>query len=157
MTTGTFRRRTVALPLIALLLLVMALTRPAFATLGENVATVQSDQAHMRANIRMTRTTAYTTHELQSPNGTVVREFVSPAGMVFGVSWQGQSLPDLRQVLGKYFDQYVQGMQKRAGHGPRIIQEQGLVVQVAGHQRSLSGRAYLPEMLPTGVRAEEVR
>jgi len=134
-----------------------ALTTPAFATLGENVATVQTDSAHMRASVRMTKAAAYTMHELQSPSGTVVREFVSPAGTVFGVAWQGPSLPDLRQVLGKYFDTYVQGMQKRVAHGPRIIQEQGLVVQVSGHQRAVSGRVYLADQLPAGVRAEDVR
>ncbi len=148
------QRRRLAAYVFALLL---AAAAPAFATLGENVSTVQADQAHMRATVRMTKMSAYTMHELQSPNGTVVREFVSPAGTVFGVSWHGQSLPDLRQALGKYFDTYVQAMQKRAAHGPRIIQEQGLVVQVTGHQRSISGRAYLSDLLPQGVRPEDVR
>jgi hypothetical protein len=130
---------------------------PAFATLGENVATIQADQAHMRATIRRTQMSAYTLHELQSPSGTVVREFVSPTGTVFGVAWQGPSLPDLRQVLGKYFDTYVQGMQKHVAHGARIIQEQGLVVQVSGHQRAITGRAYLPDQLPAGVATEDVK
>jgi hypothetical protein len=137
--------------------LVITALAPAFATLGENVATIQADQAHMRASVRRTQTSAYTLHELQAPSGTVVREFVSPAGTVFAVAWQGPSLPDLRQVLGKYFDTYVQAMQKRVAHGPRIIQEQGLVVQVSGHQRSVSGRAYLSDQLPAGVRAEDVK
>ena len=139
------------------LLLFAVITVPAFATLGENVSTIQTDQAHMRATVRMTKTSAYTLHELQSPSGTVVREFVSPAGTVFAVSWQGPSLPDLRQALGKYFDSYVQAMQKRVAHGPRIVQEQGLVVQVTGHQRSISGRVYLSDLLPQGVRPEDVR
>ena len=152
-----FRRRAAGITFFATLLAAVATSQPAFATLGENVATVQNDQAHLQASVRMTRATAYTMHELQSPNGTTIREYVSPSGTVFGVAWQGPALPDLRQVLGKYFDQYVQGMQKRAAHGPRIIQEQGLVVQVTGHQRSISGRAYLPAMLPNGVRTEDVR
>ena len=141
---------------ISLVLFAVA-SAPAFATLGENVSTVQTDQARMRASIRTTKTSAYTLHELQSPSGTVVREFVSPAGTVFAVSWQGPSLPDLRQALGKYFDTYVQAMQKHLAHGPRIVQEQGLVVQVTGHQRSISGRAYLSDLLPQGVGPEDVR
>jgi len=153
MSMCAFRRRLAALFFFA----IAAFTTPAFATLGESVATVQNDSARMRASVRMTKAAAYTLHELQSPSGTVVREFVSPAGMVFGVAWQGPSLPDLRQVLGKYFDTYVQGMQKRVAHGPRIIQEQGLVVQVTGHQRAIVGRAYLTDQLPASVRAEDVR
>lgn len=69
----------------------------------------------------MTSANAYTLHELQAPNGTVIWDYVSPAGPVYGVAWQGPALPDLRQVLGAYFDQYVQAMQKRGGHGPRLI------------------------------------
>ena len=85
------------------LLIAIALATPAFATLGENVATVQADQAHMRASGRMTKSSAYTMHELQSPNGAVVREFVSPAGMVFWCFLAGTSAarfaPGAGQVL----------------------------------------------------------
>ncbi len=49
---------------------------PAFATLGEDVASVQNDQARMRASIRMSNTKKYVLHQLQAPNGTVVREYV---------------------------------------------------------------------------------
>jgi hypothetical protein len=30
-------------------------------------------------------------------------------------------------------------------------------VEMGGHMRALSGRAYVPDMLPQSVRAEEVR
>jgi hypothetical protein len=32
-----------------------------------------------------------------------------------------------------------------------------LVVQMAGHMRLFSGRAYVPQMLPAGVHAEDIR
>ena len=144
-------RRTLAFPfLVSLLWPTLAL-----ATLGERAETVQADQARMRASLRMMRAETYTVHELQSANGTTIREFVSPSGMVFGVAWEGQALPDLRQLLGRYFDQYQRVRQH--GRGPRRVESQGLVVQVGGHQRSLSGRAYLSDMLPEGARAEDVR
>jgi len=37
------------------------------------------------------------------------------------------------------------------------IQEPGLVVQVAGHMRAFFGKAYVPQMLPAGIRAEDIR
>jgi hypothetical protein len=90
-----------------------------------------------------------------------LREYVSASGNVFGVAWQGRSHPDLRQVLGAYYDQYVQAVQaqraQRHGHGPLLIQQPGLVVQMGGHMRSLTGSAYLPQSLPAGVRPEVVR
>ena len=129
----------------------------AFATLGENVSTVQSDQAHMKASARVVQRKGYVLHQMETPSGTVVREYASPTGTVFGVAWQGSSMPDLRQLLGNYFDHYVQAMQKRSGHGPRLIEESGLVMQISGHQRSFSGRVYIPEMVPSGVPAEQIQ
>jgi hypothetical protein len=67
----------------------------------------------------------------------------------------------LRQLLGAYFDQYAQAVQaqraERHGHGPVLIQQPGLVVQITGHMRSFRGRAYLPPMLPAGVHSEDLR
>jgi hypothetical protein len=79
---------------------------------------------------------------------------------VFGVAWQGQRIPDLRQLLGAYYDQYERAAAaaRIARHrGPLVIQEPGLVVQSGGHMRAYSGWAYAPDLLPAGVRAEEIR
>jgi hypothetical protein len=103
---------------------------------------------------------SYTVHEIQAATGTVVREYVS-GGKVFAVAWQGPWPPDMRQLLGSYFDQYTQAAQSpssfRGGRGPRMIQQPGLVVQIGGHARSFAGRAYIPEMLPAGVLGEDIR
>lgn len=131
---------------------------PAGAELGGNVATIQADQEHMKGTRRVTSNAAYSVHEIQTSTGTTVREFVSPAGTVFGVAWQGPWNPDLRQILGQYFDQYAQAVQnKRAGRGPVSIRQEGLVVEAGGHMRSFSGRAYLPQMLPQGVTSEVIK
>ena len=93
--------------------------------------------------------------------GVAVKEYVSPAGRVFAITWQGPFHPDLRQLLGAYFDPYTQAVQdQRAhhrGHGPLLIQQPGLVVQVAGHMRSFLGKAHVPQMLPAGVKPEDIR
>jgi hypothetical protein len=46
---------------------------------------------------------------------------------------------------------------QRHGRGPVQIQQPGLVVQVSGHMRAFLGKAYVPQMLPAGVRAEDIR
>lgn len=142
-------------------LLVAATSALAFGSLGGDAASVQADQVHMQASRRITVAGAYTVHEMQAASGTVVREFVSAEGKVFGVAWQGPWPPDMRQVLGSYFDQYVQAAQLRGGarmgRRPLVINEPGLVVQVGGHLRAFSGRAYVPEMLPSGVGAENIQ
>jgi hypothetical protein len=100
----------------------------------------------------------HTVHEIQTPSGTIVREYVSSAGTVFAVAWQGPVMPDLRQALGIYFDRYIKAVSgEHAGHRRRAIREPDLVVQSNGHMRSFSGRAYLPQLLPQGVSVEEIR
>jgi hypothetical protein len=94
---------------------------------------------------------------MQAESGTLVREFVSPQGKVFGVAWQGPVKPDLQQVLGSYYDEFMKNAPQRRAHGPVTIEAPGLVVQFGGHMRALTGRAYVPEMVPDGVRPEEIK
>jgi Protein of unknown function (DUF2844) len=139
----------------------LALPLSLSASLGGDVASVQADQAKMQGTLRTTSSESYTVHEIQASTGVAVKEFVSPAGKVFAVTWQGSFQPDLRQLLGSYFDQYTQAAQaqrtERRGHGPLLIQQPGLVVQITGHIRSFFGKAYVPQMLPAGVHAEDIR
>jgi hypothetical protein len=141
------------------LLALVFLGVPAFATLGEDVSSVQSDQARMKAAIRVLPGQAYSVHEMRESSGTVVREFVSPAGAVFGVTWQGSFAPDLRQLLGTHFEEYVQAAQapaNRRGRGLHI-ETDDMVFESGGHMRFITGRAYLPTKMPQGVRADEIR
>ncbi|HEX8925658.1 MAG TPA: DUF2844 domain-containing protein [Terriglobales bacterium] len=142
----------------ALCVCCFALSTVAFASLGDDVRTVQADQAHMKAALRTTQGVGFVMHELQSQSGVRVREYVSPAGQVFAVTWQGPFMPDLRQVLGSYFDQFSQAAQsRRARGGPLIIHEPGLVVESGGHMRAFFGRAYVPQMMPANVTAGSIR
>ena len=127
------------------------------ASLGGVEATVQADQQQMAATQRVLRPGPYTLHEMQTPTGTTVREYVSPAGMVFGVAWQGPAMPDLRQLLGPYFQNYVGAVTQRKARGPVVVEEPGLVVHSAGHMRAFVGRAYIPEALPQGMSADSIR
>jgi len=152
------RRRSGKAALVAAIAsLVGLVTVPAVAALGGDAATVEADVAHLQGRLKIARVQRYAVHEIEAPHGTVVREYVSPAGRVFGVAWSGPALPDLRQVLGTHFDTYVEAMAKRKTRGPVQIAVPGLVVQSSGHMRSFMGSAYVPDLVPDGVAAEEVR
>lgn len=138
----------------------LGLSLPALASLGGDVASVDTDRAHMNASSKITSAANYDVHQIQVPGGTVVNEYVSPDGKVFAVAWHGPFPPDMQQILGAYFQQYsaaLQAQEQHLGHRPLNIQQSGLVVQTGGHMRAHFGRAYLPELLPQGVKADEIQ
>lgn len=141
--------------LISIALLMLALPLPALAALGGDVASVHEDQAHMKGSLKTTKAEAYTVHEIKASGGTVVKEYASPAGKVFAITWRGPFIPNMQQLLGTYFDQFAQAAkvdrENHVGHRPLNIQQPGLVVQSGGHMRGYFGRAYAPDMVPQGV------
>ena len=142
---------------------ICALSAPhsAVASLGGTATTVEADRARLQASLQMTKKPQYTVHELRAPNQVVVREFVSPTGIVFGVAWQGPSRPDLEQLLGGYFAHFAQAAkeqkQQQPGRHTLRVEEPGLVVESGGHARAFHGRAYVPQLVPSGVDSEEVQ
>jgi hypothetical protein len=146
----------------AALALIGGLSAPAAAALGGSAATVESDRVSMQgALMRMTRNDDFAVHEIRTATGTMVREYVSSAGTVFAVVWQGPWAPDLRQLLGDSFDRVQRSMQTsrqaRRVRGVVAIDEADLVVHISGHQRSFYGRAYMPGLVPSGIHAEVIR
>lgn len=139
------------------LVLITAFSCSGFAALGGDVNSVQSDQAQMRAQRRVIQNAAYTIHEMQTESTTVVREFVSPQGKVFGISWQGPTRPDLQQMLGTYYSEFASARPAHRVHGPVTIRTPNLVIESGGHMRALTGRAYVPAMVPANVRLEDIK
>jgi Protein of unknown function (DUF2844) len=146
--------------LLAAAAALLGFSPPAKAYLGGDVTSVESDRVQMKASAQVTQHDAYEVHEIQMPAGTFVDEYVSPTGKVFAVTWRGQFPPPMQQILGTYFQQYTAALQAQPrtyGHRPLNIQEQGLVVQTAGHARSYFGRAYIPDLLPQGITLNQIQ
>ena len=131
---------------------------PAHATLGENVATVENDRVQMKAQLHTTSVAGYTVHEITTPSGTTLREYIAPSGQVFAVSWNGPVLPDFRQALGRYFDQYHSSASSpRVGRRQMVIQGTDFVVHSYGRMRAFHGNAYVPSLLPPNFSADEIK
>ena len=131
--------------------------QPASAALGEDESSVAADQARFLASARILRAERYTLHELQATTGTKVREYLGSDGKVFAVSWQGPFRPDLRQLLGTYYQTYLKAAGPRAARGPINIRLPGLVIHMSGHQRAFYGRVYLADRVPQGLSTDEIR
>jgi hypothetical protein len=148
-------------PLKSLLLLLglgSMLPGLASAALGGLEISVKADAAEVQGSIKVQEHALYRVHEIQMPSGTRVREFVSPAGTVFAVAWQGPMMPNLRQTLGPYIDNYVAASKLKVAHHRFVqIHQDDLVVESAGHMRAFTGRAYLPAAIPSGVNLEDLQ
>jgi hypothetical protein len=95
-------------------------------------------------------------------NGTVVREYLATDGSVFGIAWRGPQMPDLNDLLGSYFPQYVAGVKavraaRGGGRGPVAVDQNSLVVRSGGHMGAFSGQAWLPPALPAGVSGSDIQ
>ncbi len=142
-----------------LVALFMMLPFPAYAVLGDNAASILADQARMRGTLHSTDMKTYAMYEITA-SGTVVREYVSPAGLVFGVAWEGQFPPDFQQILGSYYEQTKQAAaqdQSSPRRAPIAIDTPGLVFRQTGHPRSFHGITYIPQLVPGGVPASDIR
>ena len=138
-------------------LLALAAT-PAWAALGEPVDSVSRDAVRLRGEVRESPRQGYGVLEIHAAGGTVVREYVDPSGLVFGVAWEGPIMPDLEPLLGRHYAAFRQaagaGAHRRA---PVVLRSEGFVVESGGHMRAFRGRAYLPGILPSGFDAVGVR
>lgn len=102
----------------------------------------------------------YTLHETLLENGTSVREYATPAGVVFALAWRGPVLPDLSVLLGNYFQAFKAATEQARTVGKRgspVNVERGdLVVSSNGRMRNFFGYAYAPTLIPNGVNVKDV-
>src|SRR5437899_10688073 len=103
-----------AVPGTLLSAMVLVLSLPTWATLGDNASSVLSDRARMKGTLHSTDNRSYILHEITLSSGGKIREYVSPTGAVFAVAWDGQFPPNLQQLLGPYYEQARQARQAQA-------------------------------------------
>jgi hypothetical protein len=154
-------KRSIFLAALAFSLLAFASAREAGAALGEPAHSVSSDRIALSAE-RPTETAGrgFTVQEFEA-NGTLIREYISPSGIVFAVAWNGYTYPDLTTLLGSYAGEYKEALRqapKKPGIQRRQSVETGrVVVEKWGHMRNLQGRAYVPALVPPEVDLNEIK
>jgi hypothetical protein len=134
--------------------LALVLAAPmAQAGLGEGVATVARDHAALNGRaLTTTPMQAYDRHDLTTSSGTRIRQYVSRAGTVFAVSFEGPVVPDLKVLLGtRYGDYVVATASRRINHKVLTIDSPNLAMQVVKLPRGFSARAFAPDLVPAGV------
>jgi hypothetical protein len=140
--------------------LAVALTVPvlAFAGLGDDVSSIQADQIRMKGTTRELRNELkYSVKEIQMPSGTLVREYVGANGVIFGVAWNGPTMPDLHQLMGQYTANKSTARTGPINHRHYEFQQDDWVVHSNGQMRAYSGNSYVLHLLPQGVTPQEIK
>jgi len=131
---------------------------PGWAVLGGSAESVVTDQLKFHAKRAVVEMQDYTLHVISLDDGTLIREYVTPAGKVFGVSWSGPTIPDLTQLLGSYDAEFQNAVHAKAGRRRTAsVHDSDLVVESSGHMRAFLGRAYVNSLLPSGVTQDVVK
>jgi hypothetical protein len=140
--------------LAALLILILRVA-PVWAVLGEYESSVSLDEQALHGTGRQEARPGYRLRQISASNGSVIREFISPEGLVFGVAWQSPRMPNLTQLLGSNITELQVTLQSRTpgppSRAPLIVQTPRLVFVSGGHLRSFHGYAYVPGLVPAGV------
>jgi hypothetical protein len=134
---------------------------PVWAALGQPAATVEHDRAALNGQLQRGSMRNFSINTI-TVAGMEIKEYVAPDGVVFAVVWEGTGVPNLQLLLGDHYEEYREGIETARNRKPRVkepfrMKSDRLVVEQAGHSRSLWGRAYLPSQLPPGVRPEDIR
>lgn len=148
----------------ALLAAALALAGPpAGATLGEPAASVERDRARVQGEHRVAQSTSahFQVHAITMADGSSIREFVAPDGVVFAVAWSTRLKPRLEGLLGAHAQRYAAAASAAMTtpgirHGVSLSSDD-LVVQAGAHLNAHVGLAYLRSRVPEGVRLDELR
>ena len=135
----------------------------ASATLGEPVSTVEADRARVQGERRVVQatTTRLQAHVITQADGSTIKEFVTPGGIVFAVAWSTRLKPRLETLLGAHATRYASAARAAMAtpgirHGV-VLASDDLVVQASAHLNAHVGLAYLRSLVPEGVRIDELR
>jgi hypothetical protein len=133
----------------------LALTAvPTHAALGGDAASVEVDRVALRGRVAISAGAGYTLHEMTLPTRTVVRQYLSPEGKIFALSWHGPAAPDLQQTLGSYYATFraaVDNAPRTHDHHHLFVEQAGLVVRSSGQMRLRHAFIYVPALVPQGV------
>jgi hypothetical protein len=139
----------------ALVLALLGATKPAEATLGGDGASVIANAQILAAERHVEKTSSGERHDLTLPSGIVIRELVSPSGVVYAIAWRGPRMPNLRELLGPYFAQ-LSNHTSRGSRNRLIVSGEDFEIRVQGHPHSFAGRAWVPSQVPSGVDLDRV-
>jgi len=141
----------------AIVWIVCSCTLPARAALGEMRDSIHGDVQTLKGELTTREMSGYSIEQITRADGATLREVVSPQGLIFGIAWQGPTMPNLTQVLGPSSVAFQKATQPVHRRGPLSVHVGQLVVETGGHMRAFHVRAYLVNLVPAGISEDVVQ
>lgn len=161
--TSTAASRLHALVTAVLVATASLVALPARAVLGGDTSTIADDEARLRGSRHavVASSAQVRTHEITLADGSSIREFVTPGGIVFAVAWSTRFKPDLAALLGAHAASYTAAASE-AMRAPGIrrhveLRRGDLVMHSTAHLNSHVGKAWLQSLVPDGVPLDALR
>lgn len=135
----------------------------AVATLGQDMVSIAKDAVSLGVvdNITQIQTAivessiandnnSYSIYQMTTNSGIEIKQYVAD-DKVFAITWQGESSPNLNQLLGKYFSTYTNATPKYKSSALLRIENQDLIIYYGNIDNYFYGRAILPSLIPNGL------
>lgn len=132
----------------------------AHATLGEKIDSGSVSQSRLVASTATITQGSYTDNARTLESGVVIHEYSRADGTVFAVAWKGKVMPDMKELLGTYFSQYIKrdnSTPQAGGLSQLSTTGSDLVVSSSGRLGAFSGLIYVPSLVPAGVDVEHLQ
>lgn len=132
---------------------------PVFAVLGESSTTVEQDRQRLNAAVKKQARTGYTVHVLEAQGGSI-REYASPAGVIYGLAWNHRTgVLDLKTLFGSYYEEYSQALatEPRPHQRANRITTEHLIVERGGRMGAVWGRVWVRPLLPPGMSGDHIQ
>lgn len=137
----------------------------AWATLGENSASIMSDQIALKAtptqdlqssDLEKASVNDYQIQSLTTATGIVVKQYTYN-GKVFAIIWNGKKVPDQNQLLGKYFPAFQTSSPSYKSLTVRKVQNSDFISSTGGWMGHYAGKAFIPSLAPAGVTLDSLK
>ncbi len=140
---------------------VLLQAQQAQAVLGGGEDSVHADQVRFQGEHRKLSGSQMTTHEIGLPDGSVVKEYINAAGLVFAVSWRTRLKPNLDALLGAHNAAPAASLHADSGVATakrqQSMRQSNLVIHQGGRMNAFAGLAYVPSLVPEGFNADALR
>ena len=126
-----------------------------YAELGGGISTVYQEQKQFNSQTSSSALGNVTVITQRLPSGIILREYMAGDGLIFALTWQGPSQPNLQVILGAYFDNYLNAAKN--AQRPIYSQDSNIVIESSGMMGAYEGLAYLPRQLPVGFSVKNLQ